>query len=610
MLPALYTFESLPSHNAKKTRRRALDNLKNRHGVRDRMTMTGIGVAFAVMTLSLGAFYRLFAVQQYSFATATLMAGTIINFIIAAFFWKRSTSRSMAALENTRAAAVVAQQEAEAEVTEKSRLVATMSHEVRTPLNGIIGMVNLLLETELTQEQRNYAEMANSSSRLLLSIVDEVLDRAKTDALRQHEDAPFDPRLIVESASELLAARAVGKTIDVSTYVSPTVPRLLPSGELTLRQILFNLAGNAIKFTERGHVSVELTTADDGWLVLKVSDTGIGMSDEQLVRVFEDFQQATADTSLHFGGTGLGLGIVRNLVEKSNGRIAVSSTPGAGTTFTIHLPLGCEAQDVGSMAQPLAGRVFKLALADGATRQHLRQSLVDLGGTVEIAGSMTEALPHETLIADASIVAEQRRGKRPGRATGNIWVVLKPEERRMYRDLLSSGVAGYLLKPLRRTSLVARMAGGDGARLAETAKTLRGAARKTPSKNALRVLVADDNPVNLLLAKTMLTKTGHAVTTATTGEEVLDILAQSAVFDMLLLDVEMPGLDGYRTAQIIRSREILGGPRLPILGLTAHARPEELQACLAAGMDDYLSKPFDSEDLAEMIAKLRQKSAA
>jgi signal transduction histidine kinase/CheY-like chemotaxis protein len=587
-----------------------LNNFKSMKYGRDSVAMTGTGLAFLVMAGSLAAFYWLFSAQHYGYATGVLMAGTVVNFIIASYFWKRTTGRRMAALESNRAEAVRARHDAQAEVNEKSRLIATMSHEVRTPLNGVIGMVNLLLETELTQEQRNYAEMANASSRMLLSIVDEVLDRAKSDATGHGANTAFDPRLLVESASELLAARAVGKVIDVSTYVAPHVPQLLPAGETALRQIVFNLAGNAIKFTERGHVAIEISVQDENWLVLCVSDTGIGMSEDQLARVFNDFEQATPETSLHFGGTGLGLGIVRSLVEKQNGRVAVTSTPGHGTSFTIHLPLGCAPQAVDGTRQPLAGRVFKLAMTDSAARRHLQQSLVDLGGIVTVFEEVQDAAAGETLIADAALLSVLPKTRRSAKNTKSTWVVLKPEERRVHRELLASDNAGYLLKPLRRSSLLARLASGDAARLSATAKSLRSMVGKAKAKSGLHVLVADDNPVNLLLAKTMLEKAGHAVATATSGDAVLDQLAAGPAFDMVLLDVEMPGLNGYQTARAIRSRETATGKRLPILGLTAHARPEELQACLAAGMDDYLSKPFDSEDLAEMITKLRKKAAA
>jgi signal transduction histidine kinase/CheY-like chemotaxis protein len=575
--------------------------------------VSSAGLAFAALFV---LFFKLISLQLHGLATITLLAGTLVLIALALTSWTRLAYRRVSDLEYAAAKADEARRSAEATAIEKARLLATMSHEIRTPLNGVIGMVNLMLETELSAEQRNYADMAHSSSRTLLSIIDEILDHAKSDATNKGEKAPFDPRHLIESASELLAARAIGKDIDVSAHVSPDVPQHLTTGEMALRQIVFNLAGNAIKFTERGSVGIELTVTEPGWLCLSVSDTGIGLTPEQLAQVFNDYEQASPQTARRFGGTGLGLGIVKSLVERQGGHLRVTSVPGQGSIFSAHLPVSESAMT--AVPQPLAGRTIHLAMADSISRRHLEQSVSELGGTVQILEG-NEVLQSAFATSDAMLIVDTSHAEAmrqwaaaPSRSKrGNVWFMLKPEERRSHRDLLTQPVAGYLLKPLRHQTLLSRVAGADAAALAETAKTLRSASRKSKAVQALTVLVADDNPVNLILTKTMLAKAGHTVTTAVNGEDVLAKLAVNSAYDLLLLDVEMPVLNGHEAAMAIRANEIANGfARLPILGLTAHARPEELQKCITSGMDDYLSKPFDSEDLSEMIAKLARKIAA
>jgi signal transduction histidine kinase/CheY-like chemotaxis protein len=506
---------------------------------------------------------------------------------------------------------------------EKLRLLATMSHEIRTPLNGVVGMINLLQETPLTPEQKNYIATADSSARILLSIVDEALDTAKGQASADHEPQSTHLRPLVENVTELLSARAHAKSIALSAYVSPDVPDLVIARDRSLRQILFNLVGNAIKFTETGGIGVSIHKMNSD-LVLDIQDTGIGMSASECEVVFAEYQQANAETSKRFGGTGLGLSITRSLVAGIGGSISVKSIVGKGTTFTVVLPI--LPQDPGSLQRTnaLAGRRVWLATHDDISGLHAARMIEDEGGEVTRIASKEELkllLGGKATFNDCVICtsghAETLRQWAKGQTARNakdrpdIWVMLTAEERRSCRDLLQHPFAGYLLKPVRRSSLLSRLADHGGVMLRKTAKNLKAAAQPTSRDKKKHVLVADDNAINVLLVSTMLKKMGHMVTHVNSGRAVLELVGLGQSFDGLLLDVEMPGLNGYETTAKLRLNESKAGlERMPIIALTAHKRADELDKCLAAGMDGYLTKPFDQQDLDEALDAFTIQHAA
>jgi PAS domain S-box-containing protein len=523
----------------------------------------------------------------------------------------------------------ISKRRAEEATDAKSAFLANMSHEIRTPLNGILGMTTLALQTKLSAEQQEYLTTVKTSAESLLDIINDILDFSKIEAKRLDlEHAEFDLRETVGEAAKLLALRAAEKGIELACHIMSDVPEVLLGDAGRLRQVLLNVMGNAVKFTAEGEVvvrvSVQTLRADGVTLHFAISDTGIGIPLKKQQEIFRAFTQADSSTTRRYGGTGLGLSIALRLVELMGGRLWVESTEGRGSTFFFTANFNQPAAPQAAVAKPRALEGLRvLVVDDNATNRRILEEMLASWHmkptTVSDAESAVSALRSaadtsegfDVLISDCQMPDVDgfmlaRRVRRERRLAKTPIVMLTSvgqsdeAERRHRRD-----IDVCLAKPIKHSDLLEALAGlfGVATRHGRT-QPEDGRVGSSP-RRALHVLVAEDNPVNRKLVTTLLRKRGHKVKAVENGRKAVAAI-QSATdtdFDVVLMDLQMPEMSGFEATRAIRERESVAARRLPVIALTAHAMQGDRERCLDAGMDGYLAKPIDVDELVATVER-------
>ena len=479
--------------------------------------------------------------------------------------------------------------------------LASLSHEFRTPLNGVLGMARLLEGTRLTAEQKAYVTALHDSGQHLLTLVNDVLDFAKLGAGRvELHTGRTEIEGLLRGVAELLSPRARERGLEIA-WAAPAAPAVIHADEGRLRQILLNFAGNALKFTEAGGVLITVEIGERGQVRFRVDDTGPGVSQSDRDRIFEAFAQADASHA-DLGGTGLGLAIARRLARAMGGDVGVDTAPlgGAGFWFEADIPMA----PGGTPVRPLAGRRIAVASPNPIVREAARRQVEACGGEAVVTETLPEAIAHtrpgDVILVDAALAAVG--ALRPPLQRPAI-VLLAPEERERIAGYRRAGFSGYLIKPLRRASLAERVLVALG-EVSTTAAPRDDDRIATAAAPGARILLVEDNPINALLARALLAREGCDVEHAASGDEAL-AAARLGAFDLILMDMRMPGLSGEQTARQMRE----DGVETPIVALTANAFEDDRHACLAAGMDDFLVKPVSPDALRAALSRWAKPGA-